>query len=146
MITHTCIQYINKHWFLLDYPFIFILYLFIFWFIYNQSKNHIFVHNNSTNTPMQYGTYCQNVYNYIYLFIPIHIHMYIPYLVINLYPSIYTCIYPTWLLIYIQFTETNISSAKYKWSNNWSKWEITIFLNSWHCRVSSIFLYIQSHP
>ena len=42
-----------------------------FLYIDNQSKKHIYNITVSTNTPIQYGIYCHNVYNYI------HIHKYI---------------------------------------------------------------------
>ena len=46
-------------------------------FIYNQSKKHIYNITVRTNTPIQYGIYCQNVYNYIHLHKYIHAYIYI---------------------------------------------------------------------
>ena len=46
-------------------------------FFYNQSKKRIYNITVSTNTPIQYGIYCQNVYNYIHIHKYIHTYIYI---------------------------------------------------------------------
>ena len=110
----------------------FLFYFFIF-FIYNQSKKHIYNITIRTNTPIQYGIYCQNVYNYIHLHKHIHayiyIHIHIP-TQIHQYNMVYIVtqyIPHTYIYIYIYIYTLHLCTPHLYFSNSFIHFTLLIF-------------------